>query len=413
MIISILGRQPELSHIELSSIFDDTTLVDNQFTLIRNDTEHFDIQKLGGTQKAGRVIKTLPAKGWDQAKDFLGQEYFDKHLVEVPNNKVTLGISAYNAPGFVSPSHLQGIGMNIKKRAKSAGRSLRLIPNKELVLNTAVSHHNKLGLSVNKREIFIIFTSQKTYIAESLGAQNITSLSQRDQMRPARDAFVGMLPPKLALMMVNIATGRYGDKEADTVIDPFCGTGVILQEAWIRGFNVVGTDLSDKMIDYSGRNMEWLKGKYPRDEISVSLEQGDAMTHDWKLAKDASVAIACETYLGQPFSAPPRDAKLEDVRKLCNTIVTNFLKNIHSQIAPGTTLCVAVPAWTTQQDELARLPIISAIGTLGFEKLIDKDLIYKREDQVVARDILVLRRRQTHLNSRPWVYLGRSEKTNY
>lgn len=392
MIICILGRQPELSHVELSSMFNNTALIDNQFTLVKDDAD-FDIQKLGGTQKAGRVIKTLPARGWDQARDFLSKEYFNKHLESVPNNKITLGISAYNAPSFVTRNHLQTIGMNIKKRAKASSKSLRLIPNKDIDLNSAVSHHNKLGLSPNKKELFIIFTSRNTYIAESVGAQNITALAERDQQRPARDAFVGMLPPKLALMMVNIATGNFGGQPADTVIDPFCGTGVVLQEAWIRGFNVIGTDLSDKMIDYSQRNMDWLQGKYPRDDLTIHIKQGDAMTHDWKLPEGAPVAIACETYLGQPFSAPPRDAKLEEVRKLCNNIVNSFLKNIHTQTQPGTILCVAVPAWTTQQGDLARLPAVTNISTLGYEKLIDKDLIYKREDQVVARDILVLRRR--------------------
>lgn len=46
--------------------------------------------------------------------------------------------------------------------------------------------------------IIIIQHNSRTIIAESIGAQNITALAKRDQTRPKRDAFVGMLPPKLA-----------------------------------------------------------------------------------------------------------------------------------------------------------------------------------------------------------------------
>lgn len=394
MIIAILGRQPEISHAELSSLYEDTILIDNQFTLINKEND-FDIQRVGGAHKAGRVIKSFPARDDKRAFDFLARDYFKSQLLPLEPGKITLGISSYNGPGYITTKKLLAIGLHIKKQAKTAGRSLRLVPNKDLVLNSATSHHNKLGLSESKRELLVIFTTRSIYIAESLGAQNITALSERDQKRPARDAFVGMLPPKLALMMVNIAAGQ-AEKQGvkpSTILDPFCGTGVVLQESWIRGFSVIGTDLSDKMIDYSGRNLDWLQEKYPRDNLNSTLEQGDAMTHTWPLDKSTpSTAVVCETYLGQPFSAPPRDAKLEEVRTLCNSIVSSFLKNIHQQLPQGSTLCVAVPAWTTQQGDLSRLPVIKTLGKLGYEKLNNKDLIYKREDQVVARDILVLRR---------------------
>src|SRR5690606_25237485 len=99
----------------------------------------------------------------------------------------------------------------------------------------------------------------RVIVAESIGAQNITALAARDQGRPKRDAFVGMLPPKLAQMMINMAGPLTADPTQDLVqpriLDPFCGTGVILQEAMLLRYGAYGTDLSEKMIRYSRDNL--------------------------------------------------------------------------------------------------------------------------------------------------------------
>src|SRR5690606_4224587 len=101
--------------------------------------------------------------------------------------------------------------------------------------------HNKLGLSPNKVELLVVNGGKNGIIvAESSGTQNITALARRDQGRPKRDAFVGMLPPKLALLMLNLAAGGLDPEKSHRVLDPFCGTGVVLQEAALQGYSVYG-----------------------------------------------------------------------------------------------------------------------------------------------------------------------------
>ena len=109
-------------------------------------------------------------------------------------------------------------------------------------------------------------------------------------------------------------------------------------------------------------------------------------------------AVACESYLGQPFSAPPSPSKLEQVRGNCDHIISAFLKNIAAQIAPGTPLCVAVPAWKNGNGGFTHLPLISQLDRLGYERrefknIKNEDFLYYREDQVVARELLVLIRK--------------------
>jgi tRNA (guanine10-N2)-dimethyltransferase len=196
-------------------------------------------------------------------------------------------------------------------------------------------------------------------------------------------------------MMINLALPSPalsgGENNQKRVLDPFCGTGVILQEAAILHHAIYGTDLVDKMIAYTKENLEWLASSHNLS-IDATVTVGDAMDTKWKPPIDA---VVCESYLGQPFSAPPSPAKLDQVRKNCNHIISTFLQNIGSQLAPGTPLCVAIPAWKDINGGFTHLPLIDQLTKLGytrydFTNIDNKELLYYREDQVVARELLVL-----------------------
>lgn len=386
MYIAILGRQPALGMAELEHLYgaDSTHWFSDQTAIVKTDS--LSIERLGGTQKAGRVVIELPASDWHRVSQKIVQAYVQAWSgVE---GKITLGISVY---GFnLDGREVQKTGIILKQKLKKNNVSLRLIPNAEAVLNTATAHHNKLGLSDNKVELIVVKGGNgKIIVAESTGAQNITALAKRDQERPKRDAFVGMLPPKLAQMMINMTVTADGDSLR--ILDPFCGTGVILQEAALMGNPVYGSDLSEKMIRYSRDNLNWLQDSH-NIRFDWYLHEGDAMTTKWQSPVGA---VVCESYLGQPFSAPPSPAKLDDVRKNCNHIISTFLKNIGKQIEPGTPLCVAVPAWKSTNNDFTHLPLVNQLDSLGytqyeFKNISPKELLYFREDQIVARELLVI-----------------------
>ena len=386
MFVAILGRLPKLSIAELEAMFGKSHVRAVSRNIATIDTDNLSIDALGGSLKCGTIIHTLPADGHptlEHASHWITHTYV--HQLLAVGGKITLGISAYGIS--TSPRQLQNIGLSLKSSMKRHGASLRLVPNTTTALSTATSHNNKLGLRPKKRELFIIKTDDGTIlITESNGAQNITAYARRDRNRPRRDAFVGMLPPKLAQIMVNVAVGNAAKA---TILDPFCGTGTVLQEALLKGYDVCGSDLSQKMIDYTTENLAWLQSKYHITGTVHSLEQADAMTHQWPKAQQLD-AVVCETYLGQPFSAPPSPKKLHEVTGNCNHIITNFLRNIHSQLTPGTTLCIAVPAWRDASRNLTHLPLIKDLETLGYI-LQQPPLIYSRSDQVVVREILLLK----------------------
>ncbi|HRQ97716.1 MAG TPA: hypothetical protein PK265_00110 [Candidatus Saccharibacteria bacterium] len=412
MRIAILGRQPALGTAELERIYGQNSVKLLSSQIAQIETDSLDVRDLGGTLKAGVITDTINGHDWRNVSQKIIQNYFDKWSSH--SGKITLGISVY---GYnLNPREVQKLGITLKQRLKKNGVSLRLIPNADIALSSATSHHNKLGLSDNKVELLIVRSNNnQTIVAMSTGAQNITAYALRDQMRPKRDAFVGMLPPKLAQIMINLAAGQMGSGKRGMgngksklavatpqfpisqppnpirVLDPFCGTGVILQEAALMGHAVYGTDLAEKMINYSHENLKWLADSH-HVSIDSKLQVGDAMKHKWQPPIDA---VATETYLGQPFSAPPSPAKLAEVQKTCDLIIISFLKNIGSQIKPNTPLCIAVPAWRDKNGDFTHLPLIETIGKLGykrheFKNVSQNELLYYRESQVVARELLVL-----------------------
>lgn len=393
MYISILGRQPALGAAELEQLYGAASIQWFSDQTATVDSASFDFEQLGGSQKAGKVMTELASSDWHKISQYIVSTYtrnWSSH-----EGKVTLGISAY---GFknVTVRDIQKTGIILKQKLRQQSVSLRLVPNTEAALNTATSHHNKLGLSPNKVELLIVRGKNgTTIIAESVGAQNITALAARDQARPYTDAFVGMLPPKLARMMVNLALSASKSNSSSVILDPFCGTGVVLQEALLLGYSAYGTDLSEKMVDYSNKNLQWLDAKFHFQDNNFAIEQGDAMTHQWR---PPIAAVVCESYLGQPFSAPPSPAKLTEVRGNCNHIISSFLRNIASQIPADTPLCVAVPAWRDVDGKFTHLPFIKELEKLGYSRhkfatVKDHELLYYRDNQVVARELLVLTRR--------------------
>lgn len=395
MYIALLGRQPELSIAELERVYGNVAWYSEQTATFEttSDDTWVNIQRLGGSQKIGKVTMEGPAGDWRKASDAIVRHYAQEWAKA--EGKITVGISAYDFQ--TSPRDVQKTGLLLKSKLKASGVSLRLIPNQENALSTATSHHNKLGLSENKVELLVIRGRDSIIVAESLGAQNITALAARDQGRPRRDAFVGMLPPKLAQIMINLAIGPVTvdpSQPIKRILDPFCGTGVLLQEAALLGQSVYGTDISEKMIRYSRDNLNWLQDTYNL-KLDWYLHEGDAMDTKWQAPIDA---VVTEAYLGQPFSAPPSSAKLTEVRGNCNHIIGTFLKNLSSQIKTGTPVVLAVPAWRDKEDRFTHLPLTQKIEEYGFDRVdlstVQSDrLMYFRPDQVVARELLVLIKR--------------------
>jgi tRNA (guanine10-N2)-dimethyltransferase len=283
-------------------------------------------------------------------------------------------------------------GLDIKKQLRKHGYSARLVPNKDATLNSAQVLHNNLG-GERGIELLIVRSGSQTIIGRTTAVQDITAYAKRDQGRPKRDAFVGMLPPKLAQTIVNLATGQASPELKQVVLDPFCGTGVILQEALLMGYGAYGSDLEPRMIEYSQKNLEWLASRSATAESA--LEVGDATDHRWQ---HPFSTVACETYLGRPLSGWPKPETLAAIIGSCDLIISKFLRNIGKQMPMNTRICLAIPAWINPNNGAVKhLPMLDHLNLLGynrvsFQQVSAGDLVYHRPDQLVGRELLVLMR---------------------
>ena len=159
------------------------------------------------------------------------------------------------------------------------------------------------------------------------------------------------------------------------------------------GYQADGTDLEPRMIDYSRKNLDWLKEQFPSID-QYNLEAGDATVHHWT---PIAQIIAGETYLGRPFSAEPRPEILAEVMNDVDTIHRKFLRNVASQTQAGFRMTIAVPAWKTKSG-FKHLRTLDSLEDLGYTRMsfvhVDKhDLLYYRENQLVARELVTLIRK--------------------
>lgn len=393
--IAVLGRLPKISLAEIQAIYDSNAKLIGPELAVFETNKTVSIDRLGGSIKLGQIFS---GNFRDLAEAINSKK---------PEGKITIGVSSYalNSNHKNKKSEVENQvyrkAMELKSLLKKLGRNVRVVESRGPEISSATAFHNNLGEKPGAEEIILV--GSETYL--SLGVQNIDKYRERDQMRPARDAKVGMLPPKLAQILINLG-GEIS--ESKKVLDPFCGTGVVLQEALILGQPVMGSDLNPRMVEYTQKNLDWLLEKKARffqikpelieqkNQFLNSIYTGDATDFAWPKASEIGL-VACECFLGSPMSKPPVEIKLKDEKQNCKRIILGFLKNLAKQIEDDTPVVIAVPAWLREDGHYSRLSIIDEITDMGynlikFQGLSQSDMIYYREGQIVAREIIVLRK---------------------
>lgn len=367
--LAILGRQPELGLLELEIVIGAENLRPfGRQTAILDQSA--DINRLGGSQKIGRIIYRGPAVEIADAP-------IDWDLLPISGSKSPFGLSIYNVS--TSQRNVMAMGLELKKLLKTRG-SLRLVAPKtgseltaaQLKFNKIIENGFELLVAVIKSEMIVALTEQ---------VQDIDWYSERDYGRPARSAKVGMLPPKLAQIMVNTTTGP--------VYDPFCGTGVVLQEALLMGRPASGSDISPEMITSSRTNLDWLSQQKPI--VSWYVDLADARTVE--LPKPP-IAIVSEGYLGPNMSRVPSKSELASALSDMQHLLEKSLTRWARQLPTGTEVTITLPQWHTAGTTTS-LNIIDRLPDLGytlrsFTHADAKKLVYRRPDQIVGRQLLVI-----------------------
>jgi hypothetical protein len=183
---------------------------------------------------------------------WLPPETFDTFGHKSMEGKITFALGAYWVEFRVSD-----IGLRIKKTLQESGMSVRLVNTENTNINAASFKKERLAKS--QHEYNVIALEKVVYIGRTLACQDIDAYSHRDTAK-SRDMIVGMMPPKLTQIMLNLAIHNQNEIRSVSkicVYDPFCWLGTTLIEAANMGITkLIGSDMSRDMARTTKMNIE-------------------------------------------------------------------------------------------------------------------------------------------------------------
>ena len=384
----VLGNNPELSAAEIGAVLNLDKIDKKDFNppllvVEKKVDAEILIKKLGGTIKIAEII------GENLSKD----EIIDVIVNDLKNrdSKIHFGLSDYSEKTQENLYRLKTIGLESKKNLKALGLSVRFAYNNEQILSSVSVDKNFL---IKKGgEYIYIWKNSGFVLAKTLAVQPFENFGERDFGRPGRDSLSGMLPPKLALMMLNLAK----ISPSDTLLDPFCGSGTILTEAINLGVkNVIGTDNSERAIMDTKKNVEWMTSS---NTFNFQLSTFNSFVSPVEnisehLPNNSVNAIVTEPYLGKPLKGfEPRGILINQAEDLKGLYLRAFAE-FKKILKPGGTIIFIIPCFK-QGKNWIKINLEQELSKIGFknEPLITIDgkkyssILYSRNDQHVGREI--------------------------
>ncbi|MBU0540335.1 hypothetical protein KKD88_01595, partial [Patescibacteria group bacterium] len=295
---AVFGNHPELSLAEFASVVPDLKVVLNAESAAIFETSDWDgrrlMRTLGGTVKLGNIIFRTTAE------KFNAEILADEILKQPKEKKILFGFTAYGEAGAAKKMMFK-FPLALKRALTGRGRSVRWVTGKggEPLAPAAVS---KLKLIAEGYDIAVFIHGKEILVGLTTDVQNADEWSLRDYGRPCRDDKSGMLPPKLARMMVNLAQVP----SAGSLLDPFCGSGTVLMEAALASDAfITGSDIDPRQTEASKTNIEWLVEKNIIDAKAakrIKILTADSCGLGRRLPQASIDRIVTEGYMGPPLS---------------------------------------------------------------------------------------------------------------
>jgi len=387
----ILGTNSTLSLAELATVFSN-----GEFSLFQKNIAILDtnqnlkderIKKIGGVIKFGIILNETASLN---PKDILKlAAIFSKP--ERKESKFNFGISFYGKAKI----RTKAIAMEFKKLLKESNINSRWVISREPTLSSVVVEQNKL-VTEKGVEIVLIEFNKKLYLGKTIAVQPFKELSFRDYGRPARDDRSGMLPPKLAQIMINLS----GAKIEDTVLDPFCGSGTVITEAMLMGYtNIIGSDISNRAVSDTKKNVEWIKNNFQLPNNNFKLLHADATQISKQFKPNSIDAIITEPYLG------PQNSGFE-IAKVANELEQLYGKSLaefKKILKPNGKIVMIWPSFSKKPRSIFLNPNFSGFKIINpipenlkkniFLNLTAREtMVYGREEQKVWREVVILQR---------------------
>jgi tRNA G10 N-methylase Trm11 len=355
-----LGREWKLSLAEIESLFGAPNIkyINPKLALLElslaSDQVAAVAGRMGGIIRAFEVLSSLR-----DPKSF-GPRIFETLSGSDTEKRITFGLGTIGGP----EAGIFTSGLRLKKDLKDRGFSVRLVNRDAKNPVTAVVLTEKLVETGT--EFFLLGTTPNAYyLARTIHIQDIDAYSARD-LGKARDMEVGMLPPKLAQMMINLAiSGALTPstlesaesvksdstapiKRQPVIYDPFCGLGTVLIEAAHMGLmQSYASDISNDMVHSTRASF-----------ATLSMSSGAVCETSLLDAKDVATLpslsrvthIVTEGYLGRIFGHHTIKPDLVATEKAnLMSIYRAFFDGLVSKKWKGT-IVITLPCWEVSGD---------------------------------------------------------------
>ncbi|MFZ5437788.1 MAG: TRM11 family SAM-dependent methyltransferase [Patescibacteria group bacterium] len=366
-----LGNTPTLSVAEAKQVIGDSVeQLDQHLAKFVCDTDEEAIKLF---EKLGASIRLIKLTQETQPlADKTIEEFLAAYLIRLNQAKFKLACAQLGDEQTERLDFYQ-----LKQLLEAQNIKVRFVEGSRFGLSAAVLLHQKI-------EEFVIYQLEdQVAIGETIAIQNIDHWTDKDRAKPYADRKKGMLPPKLARAMVNLAIGN---KTSGLVYDPFCGTGTVLIEALELGLDVVGSDLDQQAVIGATTNLAWFKDK---EQLagSFAVFHADVSQVKQDRFKQKVDYLVTEPFLGKP---KPKIEQLPDIFKGLEKLYLGAFKQWKQLLNNGSKLVVIFPRVETGKNVFDLSGLIDKLSGQGYTLLVNfGELRYHRKDAVVQRDILI------------------------
>ncbi|MDQ3098476.1 MAG: hypothetical protein M3Q44_01910 [bacterium] len=366
------------------------------------------LETAAGVVKAGKVLDWMNADCSEEELLSKLTSILRAHFPET--KKFAFGISLYGTKSHTFS--LQNLHKQLKSSLSEQGASSEFVlPDGQELSSVQLEKYRLIG--ERGAEIVLIYSKDSLIIGLTKAVQPFEQWSKADFGRPFRDAKSGMLPPKVARMMIHAGMGAYYSiprkTDAPIIFDPFCGSGTILTESLRIGVNTGGSDNSEKAVHDTQENVKWLLSSplytpeedsespffpYNYDKITseeIEVFQSDS-AHIDKVLKPKSIdLIVAEAYLGPAFTEAPTPGKIDRIIKGLEKLYIGSLKSFHTILEEKGILVLAEPEYF-MHGKSYKVGIIDNCERFGYTS-IRQPILYKRDKALVGRRIGILRKK--------------------
>lgn len=244
----------------------------------------------------------------------------------------------------------------------------------------------------------VITTNEKTYTWISIWVQDIESYSDRDYSKD-RDMQVWMLPPKLSQIMINLS-------EWNSIYDPFVWLWTVLIESiYMWNKNIYWSDLSERMVETSDKNIDVLVKKIWLNDINKNIFiQNSKYIHEIseKIKIQDINAIVTEWYLWEVMTK--KNINIDRINKQRENLkeLYNWFFSWLKEIGYKKNIVISFPFWEIKwkyiffneiYDIINKYCEVIDIFKNNELNLTTKEwsLLYKRDSQLVWREIFKLK----------------------